>query len=83
MYIGLFTAEDAKETAKMIADTMKVSNNRNYSREFIENNIDAHSAAVHAEVSKERHIYVACDGERIIGTVGIAGYWGSLTESIC
>ena len=25
---------------------------------------------------------MVCDGERIIGTGGIAGFWGSLTESI-
>ncbi|MBQ9483242.1 MAG: GNAT family N-acetyltransferase, partial [Ruminiclostridium sp.] len=28
------------------------------------------------------HMYVVCEGDRIIGTGGIAGYWGSLTESI-
>ena len=27
-------------------------------------------------------MYVICDGDRIVGTGGIAGYWGSLTESI-
>lgn len=27
-------------------------------------------------------MYVVCDGECIVSTGGIAGYWGSLTESI-
>ena len=27
-------------------------------------------------------MYVACDGPRIIGCGAIAGYWGSITESV-
>ena len=34
------------------------------------------------KLAKERHMYVVCDKERIVGTGGIAGFWGSITESI-
>ena len=75
-------ARDAEETARVIAETLRVSNGKDYPRRFIEENIASHSARELLKAADERHIYVVCDGERIIGTGGIAGFWGSLTESI-
>ena len=82
MEIRRFRPEDAQETALVIAKTLRVSNSRDYPEEFIEQNIASHSAEELIKASNERHMYVICDGDRIIGTGGIAGYWGSLTESI-
>ncbi len=82
MEIRRFSKLDAKETAQVVAETLRISNGKDYPPEYIEQCIAEHSAEALREVSKQRHMYVVCDGERIIGTGGIAGYWGSLTESI-
>ena len=82
MQIRLFKPEDAEETAQVIAETLRVSNSKDYPEQFIEVNIASHSADELIKASNERHMYVVSEGERIIGTGGIAGYWGSLTESI-
>ncbi|SFX32475.1 GNAT family N-acetyltransferase [Ruminococcus sp. XPD3002] len=82
MEIRAFTEKDAEDTAKVIAETLRISNSRDYTAEQIEAIIAGLSAEELVKASKERHMYVICDGERIIGTGGIAGYWGSLTESI-
>lgn len=82
MRIRPFTNDDAEGTAQMIAKTLRISNSKDYPEQYIEFNIASHSADKLIKAANERHMYVACDGERIIGTGGIAGYWGSLTESI-
>lgn len=80
--IRLFKEEYAAEVARVIAETLRISNSRDYSKEYIEANISSHSADVLIERSKQGHMYVACDELRIVGCGAIAGYWGSLTESI-
>jgi len=81
MEIRLFRQEDARETAKVIAQTLKASNRKDYSQKYIEDNIASHSADVLIERAKEGHMYVACDGEIVVGTGTISDLWGSLSES--
>ena len=80
--IRRFVPEDAEETAALVAATLRISNNRDYPAEYIEANIASHSAEILRERAKSGHMYVACDGARIVGCGAIAGYWGSMTESI-
>ena len=82
MEIRRFQPEDAIETAQMIAKTLIISNSKDYSREYIESTIASHSAEIISERAKDGHMYVVCDGSRIVGCGAIAGYWGSITESI-
>jgi GNAT superfamily N-acetyltransferase len=82
MEIRPFKPEDAEETARLIAKTLRISNSKDYPGQYIELNIASHSADELIKAANERHMYVVCDRERIVGTGGIAGYWGSLTESI-
>ena len=82
MIIRLFKQEDATVVAQLVAETLKVSNSKDYSPEYINDNINSHSAEVLIERAKEGHMYVVCDNERIVGCGAIAGYWGSTTESI-
>ena len=82
MEIRRFQPEDAAETAQTIARTLLISNSKDYSKEYIERIIASHSAEIISERAKDGHMYVACDGPRIIGCGAIAGYWGSITESI-
>lgn len=65
--IRSFKEEDAAEVARVIAETLRVSNSRDYSKEYIEANISSHSADVLIERAKQGHMYVACDGSRIVG----------------
>lgn len=82
MEIRLFKQEDAIETAQVVAETLRKSNSKDYSSEYINDNISSHSPDVLIERAKQSHMYVVCDKERIVGCGAIAGYWGSITESI-
>lgn len=82
MDIRLFKPEDAEEVASLVAKTLKTSNSKDYSPEYIEDNISSHSAKVLIDRAAWGHMYVVCDQEKIVGCGAIAGYWGSTTESI-
>ena len=77
-----FNAEDAEEVSMLVTRTLREVNSGDNSKEYIEANVESHSASVLIERAKSSHMYVVCDGELIIGCGAIAGYWGSLTESI-
>ena len=80
--IRRFTEQDAAEAAQVIAKTLRISNSADYPPEYIETLIRTHDAAVLNERAEQGHLYVVCDGDRIVGTGGIAPFWGSETESI-
>ena len=82
MEIRRFRPEDAQETALLVQTTLRISNSRDYPPEYIEYNIASHSPKVLLQRADEGHMYVVCDGSRIIGCGAIAPYWGSKTESI-
>lgn len=82
MKIRRFQPEDAEETARLVHTTLKISNSKDYPSEYIEYNIASHSAEVLIQRAEEGHMYVVCDGSRIVGCGTIAPYWGSETESI-
>ena len=76
-----FQKGDEFAVSDVIRTTLAISNRRDYSPAFIEENIRSHSPKVIAARAKEAHFYVALDGETIIGCGGINGYWGSKEES--
>ena len=76
-----FRKGDEFAVSDVICTTLAISNQADYSPEFIEENIRSHAPEVIAERAKEAHFYVALDGETIIGCGGITGYWGSKEES--
>ncbi|MDO5559231.1 MAG: GNAT family N-acetyltransferase [Oscillospiraceae bacterium] len=82
MTIRLFKNDDAQETSEIIARTLRMCNSADYPRDYIEENILSHSPQVLIRRASEGHFYVVCDDNKIIGCGGIAGYWGSKTESI-
>ena len=77
-----FQPEDAQPVSDVIAETLRTSNRKDYSAEQIEHLVASHTAEVMAARARECHSYVICDGQKVIGTGTIAGYWGSETESI-
>ena len=82
MQIRRFQETDAEAAAQVVARTVEISNSADYPPEYIEHLKETHNADVLIQRAKEGHMYVACDGEKIIGTGTIAPFWGSETESI-
>ncbi|MGN0620244.1 MAG: GNAT family N-acetyltransferase [Porcipelethomonas sp.] len=81
IFIRKFRKGDESAVSDVICTTLAVSNRKDYSTEFIEENIKSHSPQVIALRAAESHFYVTLDGRKIIGCGGITGYWGSDTES--
>jgi len=82
MEIRKFQPEDAAATARVITDALRISNAKDYPPEYIEYNIATHTPEVLIQRANEGHMYVVCDGSKIVGCGTIAPYWGSQTESI-
>ncbi len=82
MTIRRFTEADAEAAARVVAETVEISNSADYPPEYIAALKQSHNAEVLKQRAKEGHMYVICDGEKIVGTGTIAPFWGSETESI-
>lgn len=76
-----FRSGDESAVSDVICTTLPISSRKDYSPEFIGENIRSHSPEVIAARAEDAHFYVAMDGEAIIGCGGITGYWGSTEES--
>ena len=76
-----FKKGDECAVSDVICTTLTISNRKDYSSAFIEENIRSHSPEMIAERAEDAHFYVAMDGEMIIGCGGITGYRGSTEES--
>lgn len=81
MEIRRFKETDAGEVSALIAKTLRTTNIRDYSLEFIEQEVNTLTPDYIAWRASWTHFYVACEGEEIIGCGAIGPYWGSETES--
>ena len=81
MKIRRFRETDAQEVSALIAKTLRTTNIRDYSPEFIENEVKVLTPEYIAWRASWTHFYVVCEGEDIIGCGAIGPYWGSETES--
>lgn len=81
MNIRRFQNEDANELADLIAKTLRTTNIKDYSLEYIENDISFLTAEKLIERSSWMNIYVVCDDNKIIGCGAIGSYWGKEDES--
>ena len=79
--IRRFREQDAQKVSALIAKTLRITNIRDYSSEFIENEVKVLTPEYIAWRASWTHFYVVCDGEAIIGCGAIGPYWGSETES--
>lgn len=82
MEIRRFTEADAEAAAEVASVTAEISNSADYPPEYIERLKQTHNAETLKQRAKEGHMYVVCDGDKIVGTGTIAPFWGSVTESI-
>ena len=76
-----FRKGDEVAVSDVICTTLTISNRKDYSPAFIEENIRSHSPEMIAARARNAHFYVACDGDTVVGCGGITGYWGSTEES--
>ena len=81
MQIRPLRVDDHTGVSELIATTLKISNSRDYTPEYIEEIIAGYSPAFFAERAEDSHFYVVCDREMLIGCGGITGYRGSTSES--
>lgn len=81
IFIRPYKIGDEIKISKLIAYTLRISNRKDYSPEYIEETIKEHSPEFFLSRKKEAHFYVVCNHQKIIGCGGITGYWGSTTES--
>ena len=81
MEIRRFREADAQEVSALIAKTLRTTNIRDYSSEFIENEVKVLTPEYIAWRASWTHFYVVCDEARIVGCGAIGPYWGSETQS--
>ena len=81
MQIRRFQETDAKEVAHLIAKKLRITNSKDYSSEYIENDISLLTPEYLIQRSQWTHFYVVCDEDIIIGCGAIGPYWGKQDES--
>ena len=81
MRIRRFQESDAEAVSALLAVTLRTTNIKDYSSEYIENQIKTHQPQTISERASWTHFYVICDGEKIVGSGAIGPYWGKTDES--
>lgn len=81
MEIRSFQDADAEEVSALIATTLRTTNRKDSSSEYIENDVKVLQPHNLLERAKRTHFYVACDERKIVGCGAIAPYWGKEDES--
>ncbi len=81
MRIRRFQNEDANEVSALIITTLRTTNSKDYSSEYIENDVRAFQPQNVLKRAEWTHFYVACEGEKIVGCGAIGPYWGKADES--
>lgn len=82
MIIRRFEDTDAEEVSALIRRNFLEVNSRDYSKEDMDTLAKSYDANKVRMVASYAHMYVVCEGEKIIGTGSISSFWGSETESI-
>lgn len=81
MKIRRFQEKDAEAVATLLAVTLRTTNIKDYSSEYIEAQVKTHQPQNIIERASWTHFYVVCDGEKIVGCGAIGPYWGKTDES--
>ena len=76
-----FQVNDADEVSELIIKTLRISNSKDYSAEFIENDVKRFSPEGVIERAGWTHFYVIRDNETIVGCGAIGPFWGKEDES--
>ena len=81
MIIRRFEEKDAKEVSDLIVRTLREVNIKDYSKEYIENDVKVLQPENILERSTWTHMYVVCDEDKIVGCGAIGPYWDKEDES--
>lgn len=81
MNIRKFQDTDADEVSALIVKTLRTTNIKDYSFEYIENEVKILQSHNILERAKQTHFYVVCDQHKIVGCGAIGPYWGKEDES--
>ena len=81
MHIRRFQETDANEVSNLIAKTLRTTNSKDYSSEYIEKDINLLTSEHLIQRSQWTHFYVVCDEDVVIGCGAIGPYWGKPDES--
>lgn len=76
-----FETADAADVSDLIIKTLRTTNIKDYSKEYIEKDVAQFTPEKVIERANWTHFYVFCDGDKIVGCGAIGSYWGSETES--
>ena len=76
-----FETADAQEVSALINKTLRITNIKDYSPEYIEKDVAQFTQEKVIERASWTHFYVFCDGVKIVGCGAIGPYWGSETET--
>ena len=79
--IRRFEESDAQEVSDLIARTLREVNIKDYSIEYIENDVKILTPEYLIERLKCTHGYVVCKDNKLVGCGSIGPYWGSEEES--
>lgn len=79
--IRRFQQNDAEAASALIIHTIRTSNSRDYSPEYIEQDAAKFTPAGVMKRAGRTHFYVACADETIVGCGAIGLYWGKVDES--
>lgn len=81
MKIRRFKDKDAEEVSALIIKTLRTCNIKDYSSEYIENDVKFFQPDKISERASWTHFYVVCDDDKIVGCGAIGPYWGKKDES--
>ncbi len=81
MEIRKLQEKDAGEVSSLIAITLRATNSKDYSSEFIENEIKALQPQTILERARWTHFYVFCEDGKIVGCGAIGPFWRKIDES--
>lgn len=81
MQIRRFKETDANDVSDLIAKVLRTVNIKDYSNEYIENQVGIFTPEFLIKRSTWTHFYVVCDEDLIIGCGAIGPYWNKKDES--
>ena len=79
--IRRFQDIDADEVSELIIKTLRTTNSKDYSAEYIENDVKIFTPEGVRKRASWTHFYVVFDKESIVGCGAIGSYWGKEDES--
>ena len=81
MGIRRFKESDAQEVSALIIETLRTTNIKDYTKDYIESYITKLQPENILQRAEWTNFYVVCDREKIVGCGAIGPYWGKTNES--